>query len=200
MYRDVDLKNRKGKIMSKGSLVVIAGFGVLFSAAYVSSTGSAQELGASVREVAPFTYCCVEHKGAFTDMDNVIGRLMQAVESQKIIARGPLVGVYYDSPDDVKPEELRWELGFSVAEQAEPAAPLVKKVWDKTPVAVAVHVGPYEKTGETIYKLLQWMVSRRYLQDGPILERYLDKDPRLVDPSKLRTEIWIPCVKSQPTS
>ncbi len=182
--------------MGKRSLIILAGFGVLLAAAYFSSTNASQEFKGSIREVAQFTYCCVEHQGPFTDMDSVIGQLMQAIQGQNILPRGPLVGVYYNAPDEVKPEELLWEVGFPVTEQATPVSPLIKKVWESKQVAVAVHVGPYEKTGGTILKLREWLVSQGYNPDGPVLERYLDMNPQQVDPANLRTEIWIPCVKS----
>ena len=181
--------------MAKRALLVLAGFGILLSAAYFSATSASQEFTATTRDVSPFAYCCIEHQGPFTDIESVIGQLMQALQAQNIMPRGPMVGVYYNSPDQVQPQELKWEIGFPVTEQASPLAPLVKKVWEYKTVVAAVHVGPYEQTGDTIAKVMDWMTQQGYFPAGPSLERYLDMDPSKVDPGKLRTEIWIPVNK-----
>lgn len=147
----------------------------------------------SIKKISPFAYCCIPHKGPFTEIENVIKMLMGTSQSQRIYPAGPLIGIYYNSPDEVKPEELQWEIGFPITPQAVPLEPLEKKQWNFTLVATALHTGPYEKTGETILKILEWMKASHYVPAGPVLERYLDMTPSSVPPEKLRTEIWIPC-------
>ena len=148
---------------------------------------------ATIKEVKPFAYCVIVHKGPLTDMAGVITQLMQAVQAQDLfpLVRGPVIGVYYNSPTQVKPGELIWEVGFPVAEQAAPKAPLEKKTWNRTTVAEAVHTGPYAKTGEAIQRLMDWIEAQGYVIAGPTLERYLN-NPMQVKPEELRTEIWIP--------
>jgi effector-binding domain-containing protein len=152
-----------------------------------------EEPFASLKEIKLFSYCCIAHKGPLTDMSVVIGQLMQAMQGQGLFAsiQGPMVGVYYNSPDQVKPEELSWEVGFQVGEQASPKAPLEKKAWTYPFVAAAVHTGPYAKAHETILRLMEWMKAKGYTAHGPVLERYLN-NPMQVKPEELRTEIWIP--------
>ncbi|MBC7364965.1 MAG: GyrI-like domain-containing protein, partial [Candidatus Aminicenantes bacterium] len=93
-----------------------------------------------------------------------------------------------------------WEVGFPINEQTIIQAPLSKKIWSFKTVAVAIHVGPYDKTGETILKMREWLEENGYVQNGPILERYLDPDPGNISSDKLRTEIWLPCKKSENSS
>jgi effector-binding domain-containing protein len=155
-----------------------------------------EEPFASIKEIKPFSYCCIVHKGPLTDMSGVIVQFMQAMQSQGLFPsiRGPMVGVYYNSPAQVKPEELSWEVGFVVSEEAAPKPPLEKKNWSYPTVAVAVHVGPYANVSETIQKLTDWMKGKGYSASGPVLERYLN-NPMQVKPEELRTEIWIPALK-----
>ncbi len=112
---------------------------------------------ASVKEVSPFSYCCISHKGPFTEIEGVIGQLMQAIQEQKIAPAGPMIGVYYNGPDMVKPEELEWEMGFPVSSKVEVKAPLEKKEWKFTQVVSAVHKDPYEEIEKTISKMFEWM-------------------------------------------
>jgi len=149
----------------------------------------------SIKEVSSFIYCCLSHKGPFTDIENVVGKLMQFSRGQNIFLSGPLFGIYYNSPEKVKPEELEWEMGFAITPQIPVQAPLEKKQWSFTTVVTALHTGLYEETGQTISKISKWMEANNYIQSGPVMERYLDANLSQVDPKKLRTEIWIPCEK-----
>ena len=160
------------------------------------AAGSAQEPFASIKEVPPFAYCCIVHKGPISDITSVIGQLIQAMQEQNIFSaiRGPMVAVYYSTLTTVDSRTLTWEVGFIVTEQTMPQAPLVKKVWGNNTVAAATHVGPYQKIGETLEKLVAWIDTQGYAADDPLLERYLN-NPMQVKPEELRTEIWIPVVK-----
>jgi len=178
-------------------------FMFLFSASSVgvSSTaspaaGSFQETFASIKEVQPFAYCCIVHTGPISDMPSVIGQLIQAMQEENIFSaiRGPMVAVYYSILTAADSKDFSWEVGFIVTEQTMPQAPLVKKVWSRTPVASATHVGPYQKAGETIEKLVAWIDTQGYAAGNPLMERYLN-NPMQVKPEELRTEIWIPVVK-----
>jgi len=168
--------------------------------ALVAAAGAAQAQApapfATIKEVTPFTYCCVTHKGPLADMSAVITQLMQAMQSQNLFAsiRGPMVGVYYNAPGQVKQEDLSWEVGFPVADTTAIQPPLEKKAWKPTTVAVAVHKGPYTKTSETLDRLVAWIGSQGRVVDGPVLERYLN-NPMQVKPEELLTEIWIPVRK-----
>ncbi len=154
--------------------------------------GADQAFSPSVIKVTPFAYVCIPHQGPYSAVQDVIAALMAASQSQNIHPAGLMFGVYYNSPMEVKPEELVWEVGFPVTAQAVPEAPLVKKVWEYKEVARAIHVGPYDKVGDTIMKLGEWFVSQGYKPDGPVFERYLDMNPNQTDPAKLRTEVWVP--------
>ena len=154
----------------------------------------------SVKEVSPFSYCCIPHKGPFTEIEGVIMQLMKAIQEQKITPAGPMIGVYYNSPDMVKPEELEWEVGFPVSAKVEVKAPLEKKEWKSTLVVSAVHKGPYEETGKTISKMFEWMQANKLMPAGPVLERYLTMPTPDTKPEDLKSEIWIPCQKGRNSS
>lgn len=148
-----------------------------------------------IKEVSPFSYVYVAHKGPYTEIENVIGKLMQATQSQNIFPAGPMVGVYHNSPAEVGPEELEWEIGFPISAEVNVTAPLKKKVWNIASVVSAVHKGAYEETGNTITKMFEWMQEKGLIQAGPILERYLTMPTPETKPEDLRSEIWIPCKK-----
>jgi effector-binding domain-containing protein len=165
----------------------------LFLLASVNQETASTEAAVSLKEVTPFVYVCISHKGPFTEIENVIGQLMMSTQSQNIFPAGPMIGIYHNSPEEVKPEELQWEVGFPVTPQVMPQSPLEKKQWTHTQVAAATHTGPYEQTGVTIAKIFEWMEANGFVQAGPILERYLTIPTPDTKPEELKSEIWVPC-------
>jgi effector-binding domain-containing protein len=177
---------------------ILAAVALMVSAlAALAVPARSQELAVTVKDIEPFPYCAIAHKGPYSDIGAVIGQLIGAMQAQALFpqVRGVMIGVYYNSPGDTKPADLSWEVGFVVSAQAAPQPPLLKKVWEHKTVAVAMHVGPYDKTGAAIEKITAWLAAHGYKAGGPILERYFDQNPMAVKPEDLRTEIWIPCVK-----
>jgi effector-binding domain-containing protein len=149
----------------------------------------------SLKEVAAFSYCCIPHKGPFTEIENIIGKLMGAIQEQKVRPVGMMMGIYYNSPEAVKPGDLEWEIGFPVAARISVQKPLEKKQWNHTLVVSAVHTGPYEQTGQTILKMTEWMQDNKLAQSGPVLERYLTMPGPNTKPEDMKSELWIPCMK-----
>ncbi len=175
----------------------LAVFAAVLALAGLAVPSTSQDMAVTVKDVQPFPYLAIAHTGPYTDMETVIGQLIGAFQAQGLFAqiRGPMVGVYYDSPSSTPPDKLTWEVGFIVTSQTTAEVPLIKKVWEYKTVAAAVHVGPYDEAGAAIAKIMAWAAANGYAATGPILERYLDQNPSAVDPSKLRTEIWVPVAK-----
>jgi AraC family transcriptional regulator len=157
--------------------------------------GLAQNVAVAVKDVEPFTYCSLNHKGPVSDIQDVIGQLILDMQSQSLLPMGPMIGIFQGDPTLQKPDSMEWEVGFPVVEQASIQAPLGKKQWIFRTVAWATHVGPFEKTPETIGQILIWMDANGYSQGGPVVEQYADMDPEQIRPENLKTEIWIPCFK-----
>jgi len=157
---------------------------------------SSLDIQVQVKEVEPFVYCTIRHKGPFSEIEQVINNLITTMRSQNIHPQGPMIGIYHTvpGPEDSGNEDLEWEIGFPITEQTLVQPPLEKHVWEYTTVASAVHTGPYEETGETITSIFQWMEANGYDKSGPVLEKYLTA-PSPESPANQETEIWIPCRK-----
>jgi len=168
-------------------------FSLLLASSHIKA--SSADIEVTVQEVSPFAYVCLAHKGPFTEIEKAIGQLIPTMENQRIFPTGPMLGVFYNSPEEVSPEELEWEIGFPVTPQAEPLTPLQKKVWDYPLVASATHVGAYEKTGETYLKIFEWIEANDYMQVGPLMEQYLTMPTPDTNPEDMRSGIWVPIVK-----
>jgi effector-binding domain-containing protein len=185
-------------------LCIIAFIFILAFAQNMYAKGVAtSKIKVEIKEVEPFVYCSLRHKGPFSDMENVINDLLTTMKSMNIFPQGPMMGIYHTIPGPNDPEntEMEWEVGFPISEQSYAQAPeeiqekLERKTWEYTLVASAVYTGPYEETGEAITDIFEWMEANGYDKAGPVLEIYLDAGTP--DPSSAtnKTEIWIPCKK-----
>jgi effector-binding domain-containing protein len=146
---------------------------------------------ASVKEISPFFYCCIPHKGPYAEIQTIIDQLMEAIKEQKISPAGALIGIFYNSPGEAGPEDLKWEMGFPVSAKVEVKPPLEMKEWKFPLVVSAIHNGPYEETNKTLLRMFKWMQANKYAPVGPVLERYLTMLTADTKPEDLRTEIWI---------
>jgi effector-binding domain-containing protein len=152
-----------------------------------------------VLDVDTFDYVAVEMEGSYDQHGKAIAQLQQAMQEQGIEAEGPMFGIYYNSPADVPPELLEWEVGFPVTLAEEPQPPLVAKRWDYLEVVSTVYEGPYQSAEGTYEEMFRFIDSREDIDPaGPTLERFLDENPDMVEPDDLQTEIWIPVVEPEP--
>jgi len=153
----------------------------------------AQEI--QIKEIAPFSYAYLECIGSYQQIPGKIGTFMGEFFKQKLWPAGQFFGLYLNSPQQVKEEELKWQVGFPVAKDATVAAPLKKGEFPHTRIAVYLYVGPYENVGSAYGRIVQYIDTSGYKVSGPIMEKYLDQNPQAVKPADLRTEINIPIDK-----
>ena len=167
--------------------------GMVSSAA--ASTGDLQNVRVTVKEIEPFSYCAMPHKGSFGEMSGSLNDLIALMQSQRITPSGELIAIYDISPQQEIPEIIEYEVGFPITSQVLPQPPLQKKGWNHQQVAFAEHRGSYAGTADTIDKIFDWIEANQYEQDGPILGRFTVIPSQEVRPNDLRTEIWIPIKK-----
>lgn len=134
--------------------------------------------------------------GPYTEVGTCVGDLMSMVETEKMTTKGPLYGMYFDNPENVKPESTRYEVRVPVAPETK------NKVDEKTGfaikdvpemmVAVTEYMGPYEEVGPTYEKLYQWIAENELVPATPpaMIEWYLS-DPAKVKPESLMSRVAV---------
>jgi len=154
-----------------------------------------QQEAVSIADVSVFSYVCLPYTGSYENHETVIGALMEAASNQGFELTGPMLGVYYNNPEDTPADSLVWEIGFEVPDSMEVAMPLIVKKWLFTKVARVMHTGPYENVGETYPKIFEFIGKQSLMPAGPTMERFLS-DPQQVAEKDLQTEIWVPVTVS----
>lgn len=149
-----------------------------------------------VKEVSGFWYAYMDFTGPYSNMEKEINTFMGEFFKQGLIPAGPAVSVYYNSPNKVKPEELKWAFGFTVTKDA-PVKDPIKRVELKTKKAVVyLHIGPYEDLPKAAAKAVKFVETNGYEIAWPTYNRYLN-NPQQVKPEELKTELIVPVKKKE---
>ncbi len=141
-----------------------------------------------VQTIQPFYYVALFHRGPYTDHENVISQFFTETAKQKILATGPMMGLYFNDPAENAPGDLEWAIGLPVKDSLIVKKPLKLIKWNNPEVLVYTHYGPTDSTAY-VYKMFDaYMKKYQLAPAGPAVERFLfhgDRDSSV-------TEIWFP--------
>jgi len=149
---------------------------------------------ATVQETPVIRVAALAHRGEYQAISTTFGRLVTMVGAHGMV--GPetrTFGIYYDDPSATPVEALRSDACITVPDEWAPSGELQRREIRGGRYAVVLHVGPYAELGRAYDWLYgSWLAqSGEEAVDAPCVEAYLN-DARLVPPSELRTEIWLP--------
>lgn len=151
-----------------------------------------------VKQIEPRTVGFIPMKGPYDRIQETFGRLFGWVFQKGYAPAGPPLGIYLNSPEQVAPGELLWELQCPLSDDialSEPDASGVgvKKV-ESAQVASTVHKGPFDGVGKAYAMLWEWINANGYEIIGAPEEVYFS-DPCTTPPEELMTEIRFPVNK-----
>lgn len=109
-----------------------------------------------------FTYAALECLGPYAQVPQKLGELMAEIQKQNLEMLGEPSMIYYNSPGQVKPEELRWDVCAPLSALGKVAAPLKKGEYKYPTVAEIIYKGPYDSVGSAYPALLQFIAKNGY--------------------------------------
>jgi AraC family transcriptional regulator len=136
----------------------------------------------------------VPHKGPYPEIGRAFEKLGSTVAARGFYGRfGHMVGVYYDSPADVKPADLRSHAGLECPADMILDPPLEEVRLPAGRLAVLTFTGPYAGLPAAYDQLLGvWLPpSGEVPTDSPMFEVYLNS-PMDTAPEDLVTEVCLP--------
>lgn len=158
-------------------------------------TKAAKHIMVSLKNVEPRALATMKHQGPFTEVPDVMAKLMAEVKKGDYLIAGPPMTMYFNSPQEVVAKDLLWEVWIPVVYPGKIGGRehdvLTFKALDALFVASTYHVGPYEKVGDTYEELFKWIQKNKYPITGNPVEVYWG-DPENTPQDKLVTEIWMP--------
>ena len=149
---------------------------------------------ATIREIAPIRVAALAHRGDYHSVHVTFQRLTTIAAGHGIYSPATRVfGVYYDDPSFTRRDELRAMACISVPPGWTPTSDLQPGEIRGGRYVAALHVGPYAELRRPYTWLYGTWLPRSGEEpaDTPCIEAYLN-DPRVVPPTQLRTEIWLP--------
>lgn len=148
----------------------------------------------TIRTEPAVRVAALRHQGDYQAIGSTFERLMALAVGQGLLGADlRSFGIYYDDPSATPVNALRADACVAVPEGAAPAGDLQLKEIRGGRYATVLHVGPYAEL-ERVYRWLYgtWLAqSGEEPADAPTIEAYLN-DARVVPPTGLRTEIWLP--------
>lgn len=148
----------------------------------------------TIRTDAARRLAAVPHKGPYPEIGRAFEKLGSTVAARGFYGRfGHMVGVYYDSPADVKPADLRSHAGLEAPADLPIAPPLEEVTLPAGRHAVLTFKGPYAGLPAAYDQLFGvWLPqSGETPKDSPVFEVYLNS-PMDTAPDDLVTEICLP--------
>ncbi len=163
-------------------------------AAYRASAAIAFQGPVTIRNTGAIAAIAKPHVGDYAAIGGAFERLNTTAIGRGWV--GPATryfGVYYDDPSAVPESALRSDACLTGPADFTGDADLRPLTVAGGRYAVLLHVGPYAELHRAYAWLYrEWLpASGEEPADGPCVEEYLN-NPRIVPPSELRTEIWLP--------
>lgn len=169
-------KIKKGNKMVEPKIIEMEDIDIL----YVRRTGKYQKAAQNAWEVLmPFVY------------ENKIKYKKNLMSDEAM-----MFGIGHDNPHHIEEEKLRYDACISWDDKTvQPEGEIQSKIIDGGKYAMFLHKGAYTELINTYDGVTDWIVeSGVELRDLPIIEKYLNRDPRRTKPENLLTEIYVPIV------
>jgi AraC family transcriptional regulator len=145
---------------------------------YVRKVGAYQKAAQDAWEILmPFAY---EKK--MKEKKNIMGD------------KAMMFGIGHDNPHHIEVDKLRYDACISWDDKTvQPEGEIQSKIIDGGKYAIFLHKGAYTELINTYDGVADWIVeSESEVRDLPIIEKYLNRDPRRTKPENLKTEIYVP--------
>ena len=156
--------------------------------------GCKPEEGVTLKKVESMKVALISVQGPYSEIGPVFGELYGWLSKKGVQPAGLPFGIYYDNPDEVPPEECRYDICVPIAVQVESDERVQIKELPEIEVASFIHKGAYEKVNSSWKKVYTWIYRNNYKPAGPGREVYLNS-PEEVPEDSLLTEIQVPIKK-----
>ncbi len=148
-----------------------------------------------------------EHQVAFIyqigSYDKIPGCLVAVIEwlvKNGLEPKYPVYGMYYNSPLEVDPGELEWEVGAGFEEKIDEDNPqnlnneeVHLQTISEHQVVSTVFKGPYGEASSVYVDLYEYTIQNNLKIVGPVKEIYLNS-PEMASAEELLTEVQFPVI------
>ncbi len=119
-------------------------------------------------------------------MGQIIPKVWQFTQQKGIELSGPPFALYHSFSEDA----VDFECGVPVKIQAEGEGDIQASTIPGGEAAATMHIGPYDKLGETYGILENWMKAQGYRTDQVCWEIYWTDPREVANPAEWQTEVF----------
>lgn len=161
---------------------------------FIPRDSGGRTMDVEIKERPELRVATVRHVGPYNQISEAFERL-GTVAGRAGLFTGPptMLAIYHDDPESTPEEQLRSDAGLVVSEDTTLPAELTERRLPAGRYACTVHVGPYERLGDTWARFMgEWLpASGHRLGEGVSYEIYV-ANPMTTPQEELRTELYIP--------
>jgi AraC family transcriptional regulator len=177
------------KLFCLSSVILILGFFIFLQLGCQKKAEEKGPFEILTKSTEKMTLIYLDHVGPYEQLGPLFGRVAEYAAKNQLT--GQVVGIYYDDPTTVAPENLRCEIGIAVPEGTMPDSGYGIQEIPAGMVAYAALKGPYDKIAEDYPYMYEWIEKKGYKIAGPLMEVYLKGGPD-VPQDEYVTEVRIP--------
>jgi len=144
-----------------------------------------------LKDIPRMRVAFVSRTGPYSEFLEAMKTLMSWVTNRGIKPLGPPMGIYYNSPASVRPDELRWDIAIPVPDGVDGEDEIAVRELPGGKFVYAFHQGPYDQVRAVYDELFAFIGQNSLRPTGPPMEIYLS-DPAKVKPQEMTTEIRVP--------
>jgi effector-binding domain-containing protein len=148
----------------------------------------------NLKKIEPMQIAAISRVDSYSETEKLSRNYRRAKTETIKDCLPPLLGWFYDNPEEFLAHKLRSDVGipFEGEAKAEGRTKIMKVPAQE--VLYTVHKGPYTEVGSAYAALFQYVREKGYMPLGCPIEIYLN-DPAKVKESELLTEIQLPIKK-----
>ena len=140
----------------------------------------------------------IYHMGSYDKIPEYLGAVVEWIAQKGLQVKDPVYGLYYNSPLEVAPEELEWEVGAGFEGKIEienfedeNGQEVQLQTIPEHQVISTVFQGPYGEASSVYVDLYEYAVQNDLKIVGPVKEIYLN-NPK--EASESLTEVQFPVI------
>ena len=132
--------------------------------------------------------------GHYDQIPELLEEVVEYVTAENLQITEPPYGIYMNSPHDVSPEELQYEMGITFTGDINGENRVKVKEIPAHQVVSTVYKGPYGHAAQIYPALIKYANENGYNIAGPVKEIYMN-NPMEVTEDELLTEVQFPVMK-----
>lgn len=147
-----------------------------------------------VKNIEETQVAYVPAKGSYEQLPELFGEVVGYVMKEGLQITEPPYGIFFNNPQEVPQDELKFEIGISFIGEAEGEGRVKVKNVPAHQVVSTVYKGPYGQAAQVYQTVIEYAMKNGYEIAGAVKELYIN-NPMEVSEDELLTEVRFPVQK-----